>query len=88
MAIIIPFNPTPTALFQFSPVLDGVTYIATTTWNIYSQRYYLNVYTVNQVLEFSIPLIASPDTGNINLAAGYFDTPIVFRGSSNNFEIG
>jgi len=88
MATIVPFNPAPNAVFQFNPLLDGVTYVATTTWNLYSQRYYLNIYTVNQVLVFNIPLIASPDTGSINLAAGYFDTPIVFRASSNNFEIG
>ena len=88
MAVIIPFNPSQNAVFEFSPFLDGVTYSASTTWNIYSQRYYLNIYTVNQVLIFSLPLIASPDTGNINLAQGYFDTSIVFRASSNNFEIG
>lgn len=63
MTTIVPFNPQPTAVFRFSPVLDGVTYSATVTWNIYGQRYYLNIYTVDGTLKLSIPLIASPNSG-------------------------
>lgn len=63
MATIIQFNPQPVSIFQFSPVLDGVTYSATVTWNLYGQRYYLNIYTVDGVLQLSVPLIGSPDAG-------------------------
>ena len=88
MATIVPFNPQPTANFRFSPVLDGSTYNAVVTWNAYSGRYYFNVYTLNRGLTMSVPLIPSPDYQNINLTEGFFTTPIVFRASSNNFEIG
>jgi len=85
---IVPFNPSNTAQFQFNPELDGVTYIAYCPYNVYSQRYYLSIYNTQKVLQMNIPLIPSPDTGDINLTQGYFDTPIIFRASSNNFEIG
>jgi hypothetical protein len=88
MPTIVPFNPQPTANFTFSPTLDNNTYQAVVTWNTYSNRYYLNIYTLTRALMVSIPLIASPDDGNIDLMAGFFNTPIIFRDSSNNFEIG
>jgi hypothetical protein len=88
MTVLVPCTPQPTAPFQFQPVLDGVSYNAVCPFNAYGQRYYLNIYNVQGVLELSIPLIASPDTGDIDLAKGYFDTPIIFRDSSQTFEIG
>jgi len=88
MAALVPFNPQPTANFQFSPQLDGVTYSAICTWNIYSLRYYLSIYDTFGALKLSLPLIPSPVDGDINLVEGYFNTPIIFRASSNNFEIG
>ena len=63
MTTIVQFNPQPTSVFRFSPVLDGITYSATVTWNVYGQRYYLNIYTVDGTLKLSIPLIGSPDSG-------------------------
>jgi hypothetical protein len=88
MSTLIPFNPQQNANFQFSPFLDGRTYNAVCPWNAYSCRYYVNIYDTLGSLRLSLPLIASPDNGNINLTKGYFNTPIVFRASSNNFEIG
>jgi hypothetical protein len=88
MTTLIQFNPSPSANFRFSPSLDGRTYNAVCTWNAYGCRYYLSIYDVLGNLQLSLPLIASPDDGNINLTQGYFDTAIVFRASSNNFEIG
>lgn len=88
MAQLIPFNPSDSANFQFSPVLDGVSYIAVCTWNAYGLRYYLSIYDTTRNLQLSIPLIASPDDYSINLTKGYFNTAVVFRESSGNFEIG
>jgi len=88
MTQIIQFNPTPTTNFQFAPVLDGVAYSAVCTWNAYGCRYYVNVYDVLGNLQFSVPLIPSPDNGNISLTKGFFTTSMIYRASSSNFEIG
>jgi hypothetical protein len=53
------FTPSTTQAFSFSPVINGVTYSATVTWNIYSQRYYLNLSTTAGVLVLSVPVIGS-----------------------------
>lgn len=67
MAQLIQFNPQPTAVFKFSPVLDNVTYSAFVTWNLYSQRYYLSIYSTDGILKMSVPLIASPDYNYVSV---------------------
>ena len=85
---LIPFNPSAYANFQFNPELDGVTYIGIVTWNLYGERYYINIYNNNGTLIVTNPLIASPDDYDINLVFGYFQTSkLVYRASSNSFEI-
>ena len=44
-AVLVPFTPSATSVFQFSPVLNGTTYQATVTWNVFGQRYYVNLAT-------------------------------------------
>lgn len=61
MTTITPFTPSTTAAFQFQPVLDGETYNAIITWNVYGQRYYISVYDLNGNLIFNLPLVGSPD---------------------------
>ena len=88
MTTIVNFDPNPFANFQFNPTLDGVDYIAICTWNLYGERYYLNIYNNNGTLIVTNPLIASPDDFDIDLVYGYFTTSkIVYRLSSNNIEI-
>lgn len=88
MTTFVQFNPSPYANFQFSPTLDGITYTAICTWNIYGERYYINIYNSSGNLIVTNPIIASPDDFNINLVFGYFQTSIlIYRASSNNFEI-
>ncbi len=85
---LIAFNPSPNANFQFSPVLDGITYIAICTWNIYREAYYISIYNSSRTLIVNRPIVASPDNYNINLVFGYFRTStLVYRASSGNFEI-
>lgn len=43
MSTVVPFTPSTTATFSFQPVIGGVQYNATVTWNLYAQRYYLNL---------------------------------------------
>jgi hypothetical protein len=85
---IVPFTPVTNANFQFFPELDGVTYTATITWNAFGLRYYITLTTNQNVTIFTQPLIGSPDNYNINLAEGYFTTPLVYRQMLQQFEIG
>jgi hypothetical protein len=84
----INFTPSATSSFQFNPTLDGQPYVATCTWNIYGQRYYVNIYNSYSTLIMSRPIIASPDNYDINLLTGYFtSSTMVYRASSNDFII-
>lgn len=83
----IPFQPSNTANFSFTATLDGDAYIVTAVWNLFSQRYYLNITDVNQNLIVLIPMISSAPGYNLNIVNGYFNDMLVFRGTTNNFEI-
>jgi hypothetical protein len=88
MPTIINFAPASTANFQFSVVLDGLSYTAICTYNNYSQRYYINIYDNYNILILSRPIIASPPDYGINLAQGYFNTStLVFEDKSQNFVV-
>ena len=88
MSTIIPFNPVPNANFQFFPSLDGTTYTAIVNWNAFGLRFYINLYDNQNNRIFTQPLIGSPPGYNINLAEGYFNTPLVFRAAPQQFEVG
>ncbi len=89
MTVYVQFAPTPEGPFQFSATLDaGETYNCTVTWNIYGQRWYLNLYTQNFVQIFCRALIASPPDYDISLTGGYFTTAIIYRDTTQTFEVG
>lgn len=81
------FAPSATAPFQFQPTFDSNVYTVIVTWSLFGVRYYINVYQLDGTLIVSRPLIGSPDDYNINLLGGYFTTQMVYRSSSNNFEV-
>lgn len=82
------FNPQPNQSFTFSPILDGITYIAICTYNIYSERYYLSIYDTSRTLILYQPLIGSPVGFDINLVYGYFKiSTLIYRVSTGNFEV-
>jgi hypothetical protein len=88
MTTFVQFNSSQYANFQFNPTLDGVTYTAICTFNVYSSRYYISIYNSNGTLIVINPIVASPDDFDINLVFGYFQTStLLYRASSNNFEI-
>lgn len=88
MATFTPFVPTTAAPFQFNPTLDGQVYLAVITWNIFGRRFYLNVYTLGNVLVCAVPMVGSPTGYDISLVAGYFATStLVFRTAANQFEV-
>jgi hypothetical protein len=60
MTTYTPFVPNAKAPFQFSAVLDGVTYAVSVPWSLFGRRYYVTVYDESQTLLFALPLIGSP----------------------------
>lgn len=88
MTTVTFFNPQSNQNFSFNVVLDGVSYIAVCTYNLYAQRYYISIYDTARILIVINPLAASPDHYDIDLVYGYFTTStLVYRGSSGNFEV-
>ena len=60
MATFFPFQPSPTAPFQFTPTLDGTQYNAVVTWNVYG-RWYLSLYDLSGNLVVATPVVPSGD---------------------------
>jgi hypothetical protein len=87
MTTYIPFAPSSASNFQFQPTLDGQQYTAIVTWNLFGQRYYLNLYTTLNVLVLCVPLIGSPDNYSISMVSGHFTSTLVYRVSSAQFEV-
>ncbi len=83
----VAFNPSATSNFQFQVTFDGSDYTVIVNWNLFGQRYYVNVYALTGELIVCLPLIGSPNFFNISLVAGYFTTLFVYRAASGTFEI-
>lgn len=83
----VPFLPSPTAAFSFQPTLDGVVHTAIVTWNLFGQRYYINIYDASGELVVAKAMVGSPLNYNISLTAGYFASELIWRVQSGNFEI-
>lgn len=83
----IDFVPSLTGPFQFRAVLDGESYTVIITWNLFGQRWYANIYTVDSVLLLSIGMVGSPLDRDISLTANYTTTKLVWRPARNQFEV-
>jgi len=81
------FTPSQDSPFSFRVILDGSPYNVIVTWNIYGQRYYVNIYTTQGSLVLSTPLIESPDGYDISMVNGLFDSTLVFRDTLQQFEV-
>lgn len=90
MAIVrVPFTPLPGQGFVFAAVFDGQSYQVAIQWNAFGQRWYMAITATGNTLVVCKALIASPDDYDINILAGYFVTStMVYRASSQTFEIG
>lgn len=60
-----PFLPNPAAPFQFQPVLDGTLCTGVVTWNLFGQRWYLNLFDASSNLIVALPLIGSVDDASL-----------------------
>ncbi len=87
MTTLVLFTPSTTSPFTFQPTLDGTNYTAAVTWNLSGQRWYFNLYTLAGDLVVALPLIGSPPDHDVDLVGGYFTSTVVFRQSSQQFEI-
>ncbi len=59
MTTYVNFTPDLVSAFQFQATLDGAQYNIITTWNIFGQRYYANIYALDGTLQVAIPFIES-----------------------------
>jgi hypothetical protein len=85
---ITQFTPTNAGAFQFGATLDGNNYICVVTWNVYAQRWYLNIYTTTGALIVCRALIACNPAYPINLVFGYFFTStMIFDDASQSFAV-
>jgi len=61
------FTPSDSGVFQFQPTLDNSVFTVTVPWNVYGGRYYVNIFTLQGALVYSMPLISSPANYPIKL---------------------
>ena len=84
----IQFAPNPYAPFSAQVTLDGQLYAMYVLWSLFEQRWYFYLATLQQVPILYRALVGSPADYDINLVEFYFNTPVVFRESTQAFEIG
>lgn len=87
MTTFVTFVADPASNFQFQATFDGQSYTVRITWNLFGQRYYVNIYTTQGVLVLSIAMVGSPPDYDISLTTGIFTTKLVWRIANNQFEI-
>lgn len=56
---ITPFTPSPIAAFTFQPVLDGIAYNCSVTWNLWRRDWYINLTDQNGNLIVCKALVAT-----------------------------
>lgn len=60
MTTFINFVPSTVAPFSFQATLDGDQYNVVVTWNVFGQRFYVNVYAADGTLVVCRALVGSP----------------------------
>jgi hypothetical protein len=84
----VQFAPNPVTGFSFQAVLDGNAYEMRVFWNIFGQRWYITAVASDGSIVFTLPVIGSPNSGTVNLTAGYFVASLLaYRTDTGNFEI-
>jgi hypothetical protein len=84
---VFAFAPSQAQPFTFQPVLDGAVYTVTAPWNLFGQRYYVTVRTLQGARVCTVPLIGSPNDYDINILGGYFTALLVFRADQQQFQV-
>ena len=71
MTATYPFTPNTLVPFSFQPTLDGQPYNAIVSWNLWGQRYYLNLYSASGELVVAEANIGSLDPVMTPLLTSY-----------------
>ncbi|HBZ7597779.1 TPA: hypothetical protein R1B10_001122 [Klebsiella pneumoniae] len=83
-----PFSGNEQQSMFFTPILDGEVHNCQIKWNIYSQRWYLNITDNSEHRLLTIPLIASPAGYDINLLISVFTrTRMIWRYAAGQIEV-
>ncbi|MCO4880233.1 hypothetical protein [Paraburkholderia caribensis] len=91
-AILQAWAPSDTETFSFQVVLTNFdltseTHTLSTRWNAYAANYQVVLQNSNSDEVLRVPMVGSPDAYDIPLTAGRFLTSVLFRTSTQNFEI-
>ncbi|EPD1271069.1 hypothetical protein ACR6AX_001226 [Escherichia coli] len=87
MNTFIPFKPDGEKPFKFKFRMGGEILFARVPFNLYANRYYLELKNSSGEVIVYTPLIASPDGYDINLALPFAPRKLIFRESTNQFEV-
>ncbi|WP_337049953.1 hypothetical protein [Serratia fonticola] len=82
----IPFKPNPHAPFTFTATVGGQSVFGAVIYNLYARRYYLKLTGGNNQPLVYVPLIASSDDYDVNLALPLAPGTLIYRASTRNFE--
>jgi hypothetical protein len=66
MSTVVPFLPSSIRKFSFPAQLDNSQFTIDVTWNVSSQRYFINVYTVSGEWVLTTALVATPPGRAVN----------------------
>jgi len=66
MTTFITFSPPPNAPFQTNITLDGTLYTLLVNWNLFGQRWYVNLFNQTNTRILTLPLIGSQTAFSIN----------------------
>jgi hypothetical protein len=80
------FKPNSTQPFSFRASVGGTTLTVAVPYNLYANRYYVKMVNGQGESQGYVPLVASPDDYDINLALGVGAGSLVYRASTNQFE--
>lgn len=91
MSTVIQFTPSTTAPFQFSPVIAGTQYNAVVTWNVWEERYYLNLYNTSGTLVLAVPVVATGPKLSATMtwtSAGFGGVATALTAAPHNVPVG
>ncbi len=88
MTSYFPFVPNVQAPFTFQPTLDRRQFAASVTWNLFGQRWYLNLSQQNGTPIFTLPLLGSPDGTAIESLTWDSGTATVVTALPHNYPVG
>ena len=88
MTTFVDFTPPPSAPFQFQATLDANIYNVIVTWNVFAQRWYINVYGLDGTLVVCKALIGSGSGLSIQSAQWFSGGALLTLLTPHNYPLG